>query len=304
MQNDLASVMARIRPGDKVLDVGGWNDVIPRANAVIDLNPFATRINRFPDERECFSKETWVQGDLNLPEAWARFRDREFDFAICSHLLEDVRDPLFVCRELIRVAKAGYIECPSRFRECAKSYAGEFNSGYNHHRWILDVIDGALVFTPKLGWAHFIDYLGEARRHYLQDPRYQFVAVFWTGSFDYCERFPKGDYIEGANLLYFYDHYDHGRAQHMFEIAGGAVAARARGGRCVWHTDYVYPVEAAGSEIYESYLARSREILDGPSGRRYGVPPLRYQAIDRLHAALLRTPGLRWVPGALARLSG
>jgi hypothetical protein len=302
MQNDLAAVLARIDPGDKVLDAGAWNDVIPRADAVIDINPYETRTNRFPDQREHFSKDTWIQDDLNLPEAWSRFRDGEFDFAICSHLLEDVRDPLFVCRQLIRVAKAGYIECPSRFRECAKSYAGELNSGYNHHRWILDLIDGALVFTPKLGWAHFIDYLGEARRHYLQDRRSLFVGVFWQGPFDYYERFPKGDYIETASLFYFYDHYDHGRTPHIFEIGGSAAPAPARAGRCVWITDYVHPVEAAGTEIYEAYLARSRAALDGLSGAPYGVRPLRYQAVDRVHAMLLRTPGLRRVPRALARL--
>lgn len=302
MQNDLASVLARIKASDRVLDVGAWNDVLPRANTIIDINPYETRTNRFPDQEECFSKGSWIQGDLNLPDVWLSLRDREFDFAICSHLLEDIRDPLFVCRELTRVAKAGYIECPSRFRECAKSYAGELNSGYDHHRWIVDVIDGALVFTPKLGWAHFVDYLGEPRRHYLQDPHNQFIAVYWTGSFDYYERFPKGDYVEGANLLYFYDHYEPDRVQQTFELKDTRAHATTRSGRCVWVSDYLNPLEAAGIEAFESYLARCREILDGRSGMRYGVRPLRYQVVDRLHAAISRTPGLRWVPRTLARM--
>ena len=45
------------------------------------------------------------------------FPDKTFDFVVCSHLLEDVRDPITVCRELCRVGKAGYIETPSRIRE-------------------------------------------------------------------------------------------------------------------------------------------------------------------------------------------
>jgi hypothetical protein len=31
---------------------------------------------------------------------------------ICSHTLEDIRDPLWVCSEMIRIGKAGYIELP------------------------------------------------------------------------------------------------------------------------------------------------------------------------------------------------
>src|SRR5262249_54127295 len=45
------------------------------------------------------------------------FPDKYFDYSVCSHLLEDVRDPVAVLRELSRVARAGYIEAPSRARE-------------------------------------------------------------------------------------------------------------------------------------------------------------------------------------------
>ena len=54
----------------------------------------------------------------------ARVLDGFFDFAICSHTLEDVCDPVWVCEELARVAKAGYIEVPSRLEEQAWSFQG------------------------------------------------------------------------------------------------------------------------------------------------------------------------------------
>jgi len=41
------------------------------------------------------------------------FRDRAFDFVIASHLAEHIQDPESFCRELARVAAAGYIETPS-----------------------------------------------------------------------------------------------------------------------------------------------------------------------------------------------
>lgn len=41
------------------------------------------------------------------------FKDKEFDFVYCSHVLEHVVDPIRACRELMRVARRGYIETPT-----------------------------------------------------------------------------------------------------------------------------------------------------------------------------------------------
>ena len=42
------------------------------------------------------------------------FPDGSFDFIYCRHTLEDIYDPMWVCREMGRVGRAGYIETPSR----------------------------------------------------------------------------------------------------------------------------------------------------------------------------------------------
>jgi hypothetical protein len=34
------------------------------------------------------------------------------DVAICRHTLEDIANPVFLCRELSRVSRAGYVETP------------------------------------------------------------------------------------------------------------------------------------------------------------------------------------------------
>ena len=70
-----------------------------------------------------FTAATWIRQDI-CGGRWP-FDDHFFDFAICSHTLEDVRDPLHVCAELMRVAKAGYIEVPSRVKETC----------LGHERW-------------------------------------------------------------------------------------------------------------------------------------------------------------------------
>src|SRR5918994_587245 len=87
------------------------------------------------DER--FSTQTWVQRDVCDRKPWPWPEDH-FDFANCSHTLEDLRDPVWVCSELSRVAKAGYVEVPSRLEEQAWGVIGD-HVGWSHHRWLVDI---------------------------------------------------------------------------------------------------------------------------------------------------------------------
>jgi SAM-dependent methyltransferase len=41
------------------------------------------------------------------------FRDKQFDFVVCSHVLEHVSDPKHFLDEISRVGRAGYIETPN-----------------------------------------------------------------------------------------------------------------------------------------------------------------------------------------------
>jgi len=159
MFNRIENVLHLIEPSARVLDVGGAAEVFPRANVVIDILPYESRQRSHLDMPEQFLCEDWYVGDICFPEIWSHFRDKEFDFVVCSHVLEDVRDPIFVCSQIQRVAKAGYIETPSRFRECAKVNANDTVAGWGHHRWLVDVEDGTIVFTPKMHWVHMFDYL-------------------------------------------------------------------------------------------------------------------------------------------------
>ena len=77
-------------------------------------------------------------GWTSVASGWP-FEDQFFDFAICSHTLEDVRDPLHVCAELQRVAKAGYIEVPSRVKETCLGHERWNQAGLSHHRWLIEI---------------------------------------------------------------------------------------------------------------------------------------------------------------------
>ena len=135
-------ILATVPDDALVLDVGGWAKPFERADWVLDALPYATRglygydrDERAPHER--FDASRWVVRDMCDHEPWP-FADGQFDFAICSHTLEDVRDPVWVCRELMRVAKAGYVEVPDRREEQTYGIHGPF-VGWSHHRWLVDV---------------------------------------------------------------------------------------------------------------------------------------------------------------------
>lgn len=262
---DVDYVMKLIKPEDRVLDIGGAEQVFPRANAVIDILPYEQRkpglLKEMPEQ---FTRSDWYIGDICTPQVWDHFKDKEFDFVVCSHVLEDIRDPIYVCSQMIRVGKAGYIECPSRFRECAKGDPQQSMSGWDHHRWILDVIDGTLVFTPKFNWAYQFDYLGNSRRHYIQDYHFNFTAVHWIGSFDYVERVTRGKIVEAENQFYFYDNFSYDNPQPIHQIKNVA----HKGKTFIWFSDYKLPIEEVLSldEIIERYKTRTKvRVRDIPS---------------------------------------
>ena len=174
-----------------VLDVGGWAVPFPRADWMIDLCSYETRgqwgyEGRQQDER--FSAATWVQRDICDREPWP-FADDQFDFVICSHVLEDVRDPVWVSSELNRVARAGYLECPSRAEEQCWGFQGPW-TGWGHHHWIVetDADQDAVSFLFKHHVIHAPANRFPAgyREQLTADERVTWL--WWQGSFAYSER--------------------------------------------------------------------------------------------------------------------
>ena len=85
------------------------------------------------------ARTLWIEHDICAREPWP-FAERQFDFAVCSHTLEDVRDPIWVAAELQRVAVAGYIEVPTLREELTYGIQGPW-VGWGHHRWLVLVQD-------------------------------------------------------------------------------------------------------------------------------------------------------------------
>jgi SAM-dependent methyltransferase len=183
-----------------VLDVGGWAAPFNRADWVIDLMPYDTRgaMGSYGDGPERFSQDTWVVRDICDREPWP-FEDDQFDFALCVTTLEDIRDPIWVCREMSRVARAGYVEVPTIEAELVYNVEGDGPwLGHEHHRWLVEIAGGELVFTHKPHSIHHdwtLRVLPRWRsRMELED---HLQGLFWEGTIPARERFLIGlDYLD------------------------------------------------------------------------------------------------------------
>ena len=133
----------------KVIDIGGrhnpWADDV--VDAYVDVFEFET------------DKRLYV-GDINSEDIWRQLQDDgPFDFAIVSHVLEDIRDPITALNWLPRVAKAGFLGLPVKHRELVH-WGSPYWLGQSHHNWIFGIKNDEngeplLVTVPK--W-HCVNY--------------------------------------------------------------------------------------------------------------------------------------------------
>lgn len=123
-----------IAPHSKVLDIGSGPAPFPYATVLCE---------RFLDETVHRRGEIRtggrpiVQGDIHqLP-----FQDKSFDFVYTSHVLEHVEDPIKACRELMRVARRGYLETPNFMKDMLFCQAKGM-----HHRWHTVAVKDTVFF--------------------------------------------------------------------------------------------------------------------------------------------------------------
>ena len=124
-----------IRREDRVLEVGGGHNPHPRAN--IETDKFTdSNYHRSGDFKLLDHQEFVPATGEALP-----FKDKEFDYVICCHVLEHADDPHQFLQEQFRVAKRGYIETPSLL--------GEVLAARESHRWILHEYNDVLYIVDK-----------------------------------------------------------------------------------------------------------------------------------------------------------
>ena len=193
LRSNITKLQDTCRNLPNVLDVGGWHNPFNLATHVLDIMPYQSRRTHKaldPEDGERFSEETWLVYDACAGD-WP-WPDDYFDFSICSHTLEDVRDPIVITSELARVSKAGYIEVPSWAREIfikdrfwrLRMVAGRSPEiGFPHHRWLCELNDGELHFYQKdsnisLNRRNYISRFDQGRKKLAENEAG--IGIFWT----------------------------------------------------------------------------------------------------------------------------
>ncbi len=123
------------------LDIACGANPFPHANILCDLH--ATPV---PDRR---MKNLVTNGKpfVLCSCSFLPFKGKAFDFVTSYYLIEHVDDPWSLFRELNRVSKHGYIQCPSWFNEL---FYGE-----DVHSWLVFNRKGKLFVKPINGSLHF-----------------------------------------------------------------------------------------------------------------------------------------------------
>jgi hypothetical protein len=160
----------------KVIDVGGslcgWSSNI--IDAIMDFNDPVTHTNKII-QFKC---------DITHPDSWKDVlqyvKDNgKFDFCICTHTLEDIMNPIFVCEQIQKIANEGYIAFPSKYRELSR-FEGQYR-GYIHHRWIFDASNNNIIAYPKINYIDSTDVFNKIAEynHNVSD-----LSFYWKDSID------------------------------------------------------------------------------------------------------------------------
>ncbi len=129
-------------PGFKVIDLGGgldgWTKEI--VDFIADIGVTDTDSTKRVD--------LCNPADFNKLLAYVE-QHGKFDYAICTHTLEDVYDPFLALKNLPKIAKRGIITMPSIVAELSPVQSLAWR-GYLHHRWIYDFQEGKILIIPKI----------------------------------------------------------------------------------------------------------------------------------------------------------
>src|SRR5664279_561339 len=135
IRNPYSKESLTLKKSFKVLEVGPGSNPTRRAD-VLTERYVDDNLHRRGDFK-LYPNQKLVQADgENLP-----FKDKEFDYVICCHVLEHVDNPDKFLNEQFRVARKGYLETPS--------IIGEFLAPKTTHKWVKIEIDNKLVIYEK-----------------------------------------------------------------------------------------------------------------------------------------------------------
>lgn len=128
----------------------------------------------------------YFQGNISDYSVWETILDYvekngKFDFASCTHTLEDISSAKMVCNMISRIAKRGFVAIPSKFAELSNLESSNW-LGYIHHRWVYDSKDGKFIGYPKQSFLENFQKFKDWSRNNPREGREE-LQFFWKDDF-------------------------------------------------------------------------------------------------------------------------
>ena len=171
-----------VNPGDLVLDVGSGDKPHWRADILLDRFPDSEHVVQRAGAAAARTPRPLFDADIaDMP-----FADQVFDYVNCSHVLEHVLDPAAAMSELMRVAKAGYIEVPA----AGSARLVDFPS----HLWWCRLEGTTLTFEAKTSlafdadideWARSTDVKTDLEKLLSRHLTSRLITFAWRGRFEF-----------------------------------------------------------------------------------------------------------------------
>ena len=99
----------------------------------------------YMDYSEQYPGQRFIVHDISVNPSLP-FKDNEFEFSLCSHVLEHMDDPRHFLFELQRISSAGYIEVPLPLADNLLSIDGDH---YGHKWWIEPGYQSKIVIKKR-----------------------------------------------------------------------------------------------------------------------------------------------------------
>ena len=176
----------------KILDLG-----CTHVNYWKEANHFSDIVDYSKEFQEKNLNFTLIYPNQNLP-----FKDKEFDYVILSHVLEHVPNIFEFTKEVERVAKAGYIELPTKLADNLVIGCDEEDIG---HKWWLesDDVENKLKCIKKMDVLQKFLSVGSINKFQKFFEDSLILQLYWENSIDLVEgkSYPSENKITFISLV-------------------------------------------------------------------------------------------------------